>query len=237
MFVWLVGVCSGQLDLMSVKALTLINNCRFCFYAGTLISASLIRLCFNAVCVRSILKDSVEDVIYMILCSSGLVVKLYSGSPFVYSGVSETSYYLSVLGVKWAVLPSVGVIDTALSYLGYEFTSVWGKSVVITKLSKKSLVNNKLFSLENICDVKPLLVVYLSVRLVPFFCKLATYCYGRDCPVVCVFKSGWDAEVFLLSSLRWLERDISCSNVVRMVLLIVGKALLLCVCSGSKLMH
>ncbi|AUG34061.1 Cobalt-precorrin-4 C(11)-methyltransferase [Candidatus Hodgkinia cicadicola] len=233
--VWIIGINSGQLDLISLKALTLISNCKFCFYVGSLINISVLKLCSNAVCVRSVLKDSVEEVVYMMLCSEGLTVRLHSGSPFVYSGVNETSFYLSLIGLRCVVLPSVSVIDTALAYFGCEFTSVWSKSVVITRLSKKSLVGNKLFGLESICSFKPLLVLYLSVRLIPFFCKLAVYAYCLDCPVVCVFKSSWHAEAFLLSNLRWLQQDVRRSCAARMVLVIVGKALLSCAYSVNKL--
>ncbi|XXN19797.1 MAG: SAM-dependent methyltransferase [Candidatus Hodgkinia cicadicola] len=235
MFVWLIGVTSGQLDLLSLKALTIISNCRFCFYASSLISSSLLRLCSNAICVRPTLRDSIEDIIYMILCSKGLVAKLYSGSPFFYSGVNETSFYLNMLNIKYSVLPSVNVIDTALSYLGYEFTSIWNKSVIITRLSKKNVINSKLFSLESICNLKPLLILYLSVRLIPYFAALAAYNYGLDCPVICVFKSSWGSEAFMLSSVRWLQRDISCSRYTRAVLIIVGRALMSCKHFSSKL--
>ncbi|ATY93508.1 Cobalt-precorrin-4 C(11)-methyltransferase [Candidatus Hodgkinia cicadicola] len=237
MFVWLIGITSGQLDLLSLKALTIISSCKFCFYAGSLININLLRLCSNAICVRSILRDSIEDIIYMFLCSKGLVVKLYSGSPFFYSGINETSFYLNMLNIKYSILPGVSVIDTAFSYLGYEFTSVWSRSVIITKLNKKSVTNSKLFSLESICSFKPIIVLYLSVRLIPYFCKVATYNYSLDCPVVCIFKSSWGSEIFMLSSLRWLQQDIVCSRSVRMILLIVGKALLSCRCFSNKLTY
>ncbi|XXM93390.1 MAG: SAM-dependent methyltransferase [Candidatus Hodgkinia cicadicola] len=229
------GVNSGQLDLISLKALTLISNCRFCFYAGSIIGTDVLRLCANAVCARCVLKDSIEDVVYMLLCSRGLVVKLYSGSPFVYSGINETSFYLNALGLKCVVLPSVSVIDTALSYFGYEFTSAWNSSVVITKLNKRSLTNNKLFCLESVCGFKPLLILYLSARLIPFLCKLAVYTYGLDCPVVCIFKSSWSAEMFLLSNLRWFQQDIKRACAIRMALVIMGKALTSCKHSANKL--
>lgn len=233
--VWIIGVTSGQLDLISLKAFTLISNCKFCFYVGSLINTSLLKLCSNAVCVRSVLEDSAEEVVYTMLCSEGLTVRLQSGSPFVYSSVNETSFYLGLIGLRCVVVPSVSVIDTALAYFGREFTSVWNKSVVITRLSKKSLVGSKLLSLENVCSFKPLLVLYLSVRLIPFFCKLAVYAYCIDCPVVCVFKSSWHTEAFLLSNLRWLQQDVKRARAIRMALIIVGKALLACRHSDSKL--
>ncbi len=51
-------------------------------------------------------------------------MRLCSGSPFVYSGGSEFNFYLSVLGIKNTSLPSVGALDTALCYLGFECSSV-----------------------------------------------------------------------------------------------------------------
>ncbi|XXM93690.1 hypothetical protein AAHH87_00300 [Candidatus Hodgkinia cicadicola] len=119
-------------------------------------------------------------------------------------------------------------MDTALCYLGFECFSAWNRCVVITRLSKKSITNSKLFGLESLSSFKPLLALYLSVRLVSFFCKLSASAYGLDCPVLCVFKSSWAQEAFLLSSLRWLRSDIRRTLAQRIVLLIVGKALMNC---------
>ncbi|MFP3039652.1 MAG: SAM-dependent methyltransferase, partial [Candidatus Hodgkinia cicadicola] len=128
--IWLVGVPSGSLDLISLKSMLLIRSCKFCFYTSSLLSSNILRQCTSAVLVKSVLHDSLESILYMILCAKGTIVKLCSGSLFLYSGVREASFYLKMLSLPFSVVPSVGVLDVAFSYLGYELVSAWNKTIL-----------------------------------------------------------------------------------------------------------
>ncbi|MFP3039080.1 MAG: SAM-dependent methyltransferase, partial [Candidatus Hodgkinia cicadicola] len=106
--VWLIGVPSGRLDLLSLRALTLIRNCKSCFYSSSLISEEVLTLCTSAVLVKDVLNDSIEDVSYMMLTSvktGGITVKLYSGSLFVYSGMQELTFRLNCIGIPFEIVP------------------------------------------------------------------------------------------------------------------------------------
>lgn len=83
----------------------------------------MLRQCASAVLVKNVLHDSLDNILYMMLCAKGIIVNLCSDSLFLHSGLRETSFYLKMLSLPFSVVPSVGVLDVAFSYLGYEFVS------------------------------------------------------------------------------------------------------------------
>ncbi|MFP3040149.1 MAG: SAM-dependent methyltransferase [Candidatus Hodgkinia cicadicola] len=227
--VWLIGVPSGRLDLLSLKALTLIKNCKHCFYSSSLISEDVLSLCSSAVLVKDVLNDSIEDILYMLLTSvksGGITVKLYSGSLFVYSGMQELTFHLRSIGISFEVVPSVGTLEVAFAHLGCEFFTPWNESVVITKVTKRSMNNRKLTCLESLSNSSPMLVLYLSIRLASYVTSILTAGYGKFCPVLCVYKAAWNEETYLLTKLSTLSADVKALSTTRSVVIAVGRSLL-----------
>ncbi len=128
--------------------------------------------------------------IYFILCNKGLVIKLYSGGLFDYSGINEIAFYLNILGVPFATLPSVGILDTAFSYLGLGFDLLVNRNIIITRITKRSLINSKFICEQTLAESQPIIVAYLSIRLVPYLCKILSWTFGKYCPILCVYKSS-----------------------------------------------
>ncbi|MGP1925307.1 MAG: SAM-dependent methyltransferase, partial [Candidatus Hodgkinia cicadicola] len=227
--VWLIGVPSGRLDLLSLKALTLIRNCKSCFYSSSLISEEVLSLCTSAELVKDVLNDSIEDVLYMLLTSvqsGGITVKLYSGSLFVYSGLQELTFHLNSIGIPFEIVPSVGTLEVAFSQFGCEFFTPWNRSVVVTKVTKRPLDNRKLLCLETLSSVTPVLVLYLSVRLASYVATVLSSEYGKFCPVLCIYRATWNEETYLLTKLSSLSSDVRALSTTRTVVMIIGRSLL-----------
>ncbi|MGP1918167.1 MAG: SAM-dependent methyltransferase [Candidatus Hodgkinia cicadicola] len=227
--VWFIGVPSGRLDLLSLKALTLIKNCKSCFYSSSLISSDVLSLCASAGLVKDVLNDSIEDVLYMLLTSvesGGITVKLYSGSLFVYSGLQELTFQLNFVGIPFEVVPSVGTLEVAFAQLGCEFFTPWSRTLVVTKVTKRSTDCRKLTCLETLSRAVPMLVLYLSVRLSAYVASVLTGEYGKFCPVLCVYRATWNEETYLLTKLSSLSADVRALSTQRTVVMIIGRSLL-----------
>lgn len=227
--IWFIGVPSGRLDLLSLKALALLRNCQSCFYASSLISEDVLSLCSSATLVKDTLNDSVEDVLYMMMVSAstgGITVKLYSGSLSVYSGMQELAFHMRSLGMHFAVVPSVGALDVAFAQLGYEFFTPWNRAIVITKVTKRPTNNRKLLCLESLANATPLLVLFLSVRLMSYVGTALLASYGSNCPTLCVYRSAWNEETYLLTRLSKLSTDVRALSLNRTAMLIIGRSLL-----------
>ncbi|MGP1922002.1 MAG: SAM-dependent methyltransferase [Candidatus Hodgkinia cicadicola] len=227
--VWLIGVPAGRLDLLSLKALTLIRNCKACFYSSSLITEDILSLCSSAELVKDVLNDSIEDVLYMLLTSvksGGITIKLYSGSLFVYSGLQELTIHLNSIGIPFEVVPSVGALEVAFAQLGCEFFTPWNRSIVVTKVTKRSTDNRKLLCLETLSRAAPALVLYLSIRLATYVATVLASEYGKLCPVVCVYRATWNEETYLLTNLSRLSADVRALSITRTAVVIIGRSLL-----------
>ncbi len=225
--VWFAGIPSGSLDLISVKTLTLIRNCKLCICANSLLNNKMLGYCGKVLLLKNNYKCQIEQIIYLILCCKGLVIKLHSGCVFGYSGFNEIIFYLNILGISFAVIPSIGVIDTVFSYLGWEFDSVINKSIIIVRLTKQTLVDGKLVCGRGLLEIHPILVAYLTTRLVPYVVKLLSQIFGNFCPIICVCKSSWRMETYLLTNISHLINDIKRLSMLRMTLVIVGRSILI----------
>ncbi|PIM95746.1 Cobalt-precorrin-4 C(11)-methyltransferase [Candidatus Hodgkinia cicadicola] len=223
---WFIGLPSGGLDLISIRALTLIKNCKLCICSSSLINRKLLSYCDKTIWVQNNLNYQIERMIYFVLCSRGIVVKLHSGSMLGYSGVNELAFYLNILGVQFTILPSVGAMDTAFSYLGWEPDFTINKGIIITKITKKSIVSNKLFCKWTLMELNPIVVIYLASRLIQYVCDALCQTFGKHCLVVCVFKSNWHSEIYLLTNLYHLHGDLKRASILRLTMIIANKSLL-----------
>ncbi|PIM95334.1 Cobalt-precorrin-4 C(11)-methyltransferase [Candidatus Hodgkinia cicadicola] len=223
---WFIGLPSGGLDLISIKALTLIKNCKLCICSSSLINRKLLSYCDETIWIQNNLNYQIERIIYFVLCSKGIVVKLHSGSMLGYSGINELAFYLNILGVPFTILPSVGAMDTAFSYLGWEPDYSINKGIIITRITKTSIVNNKFLCKRTLMESNPIVVIYLASRLIQYVCDALYQAFGKYCSVVCVFKSNWHSEVYLLTNLYHLHGDLKRASILRLNMIIANNTLL-----------
>ncbi|PIM95677.1 Cobalt-precorrin-4 C(11)-methyltransferase [Candidatus Hodgkinia cicadicola] len=234
---WFIGLPSGGLDLISIKALTLIKNCKLCICPGSLINRKLLSYCDETIWIQDNLNYQTERIIYFILCSRGIIVKLHSGSMFGYSGINEIIFYLNMLGILFTIIPSIGALDTAFSYLGWEPTSMVNRGIYITRIIKKSIISNKIPCKRMLIETNSIVVFYLSARLIHYVCDVFYQTFGKDYHVICVFKSNWHSEIYLLTNLNHLHNDLKRTSILRISMIISGKSLLTSRYCSHKLMN
>ncbi len=224
--VWFIGLSSGGLDLISIKVLTLIKNCKLCICPGSLIDRKLLSYCDETIWIQNNLKYQTERIIYFILCSKGINVKLHSGSMFGYSGTSEVAFYLNILGITFKVIPSIGALDTAFSYLGWEPALLINRGIYITRITRKSVISNKLLCKRTLVEAGSIVAIYLASRTIHYVCDILYQAFGKGCLVVCVFKSNWHSEIYLLTNIYQLHNDLKRASILRMSMIIIGRSLL-----------
>ncbi len=224
--VWFIGLPSGGLDLISIKGLNLIKNCKLCICPRSLINRKLLSCCDKTIWIQNNLKYQTERMIYFMLCSKGITVKFYSGNMFDYSGTSEIAFYLNILGITFTILPSVGVFDTVFSYLGWEPDPLINRGIYITRIIRGSIISNKLLCKRTLIEAGSIVAIYLASRTIHYVCDVLYQAFGRNCPIVCVFKSDWHPEVYLLTNLYQLHNDLKRVSILRMGMIIVGRSLL-----------
>ncbi len=222
--VWFVGISSGRLDLINVKTLILVKVCDVCLYAGSMLIKFVTKYCNNAKLVKNTIKDKLEDIILFIcLYKSYNVVRVHSGDLGFFSNVDEQIYYCKLLSVELSVVSNVGMISIASSWLQQECVHV--NCMLIAKLNRRSVLKQRLFNMESLCVLKPVIALFLSVRLIGSLCNALICKLGSNCSVICWYKFAWNCEVCFLSDLVSLENDVTTMRISRLLFIVIKRDL------------
>ncbi|MCU1594080.1 MAG: cobalt-precorrin-4 C11-methyltransferase, partial [Frankiales bacterium] len=137
--VFFVGAGPGAADLVTVRALRLLEKAAVVVYAGALVPEELLASCpTDATLVDSanLDLDQIVAVLSEAHAAGKDVVRLHSGDPSVFSAMAEQARRLDALGVPWQVVPGVPAFAAAAAALGRELTVPGvGQTVILTRIA------------------------------------------------------------------------------------------------------
>ncbi|MDQ3157518.1 MAG: SAM-dependent methyltransferase, partial [Actinomycetota bacterium] len=108
MTVHFVGAGPGAADLLTLRAVALLNDTDVCVYAGTYIDEAVLSHCPERAQLIDTQDLNLDQIIGHIVDAhtEGLdVVRLCSGDPSIYSALAEQTRRLDERGVPWDVTP------------------------------------------------------------------------------------------------------------------------------------
>ncbi len=141
MTVHFVGAGPGAADLLTVRAVRLLESCDVCVYAGTYVDAVL-ALCrpeTKLVDTQHLDLDAITGTLVAAHGDGLDVVRLCSGDPSLYSALTEQTRRLDAAEVPWDVTPGVPAYAAAAAALGVELTvPELVQTVVLTRTQARS---------------------------------------------------------------------------------------------------
>lgn len=229
MTVHFVGAGPGAADLLTIRAVRLLNAADVCVYAGTYLDAATLGHCreqARLVDTQDLDLDQITEVLVTAHRDGLEVVRLCSGDPSVYSALAEQTRRLDAASVPWDVTPGVPAYAAAAALVGTELT-VPGlvQSVVLTRAQARSTAMPPTEELERFAASGATLVLHLAItrarelagRLAPF--------YGANCPVVVVYRASQPTEVVLRATLADLGDQVEAAGLRQAAVILVGPAL------------
>lgn len=229
MTVFFVGAGPGAADLVTVRALRLIERAAVVVYAGALVPAELLDSC--PVDARLVDSASLDlDQILAVITSAqadGLdVVRLHSGDPSVFSAVAEQARRLDALGIDWEMVPGVPAFAAAAASLGRELTVPGvGQTVILTRIGVDATPMPPGEDLASLSRSRSTMVVHLAVQRIDQVVAELTPAYGPDCPVAVVARASRPDEVVLRGTLATIASLVAQAGVKRTAVIIVGAVL------------
>ncbi|MEZ0052809.1 precorrin-4/cobalt-precorrin-4 C11-methyltransferase [Mycobacterium sp. MAA66] len=230
MTVYFIGAGPGAADLITVRGQRLLQTCRVCLYAGSIMPDDLLALCPADARVIDTGPLDLEQIIGELTDAqaAGLdVARLHSGDPSIYSALAEQCRRLDALGIDYEIVPGVPAFAAAAAILGRELT-VPGVAQTVT-LSRVATLSTAMPDGEDLVTLSrpgATLVLHLAAaqidNIVP---QLLDGGYRPETPCAVVAYASWPTEQVLKCTLADLAEQMKAAGITKTAVIIVGDVL------------
>ncbi|WP_106848929.1 precorrin-4 C(11)-methyltransferase [Blastococcus sp. Marseille-P5729] len=229
MTVHFIGAGPGAHDLLTVRAVRLLQSSPVCLYAGTYLDDEVLSHCPPGAELIDTQRLNLDEIIEHMTRATGEgkdVARLCSGDPSVYSAIAEQARRLDREGVPWDITPGVPAYAATAALIGRELTvPEVAQSVVLTRAQRDSTRMPPSETLAAFAQTRATLVLHLAIRHTRRLAEeLAPY-YGADCPVVVGSQVSQPEEVVLRGTLADIAGQVEAHGLRQAAVIIIGWAL------------
>ncbi len=226
--VYIVGAGPGDPDLLTVKALKLIQQADVLVYANSLVPPQILSAIRPSAEKIATANMTLEDIVPLMIervREGKSVVRLHSGDPSLYSAIHEQMLQLSEAEVPFEVIPGISAFQAAAAKLNVELTiPAQVQSIILTRISGRTQVPET-EELSGLAAHKASLCLYLSARHVQASQVQLMKHYPAQTPVAICFRVGWPDEQITVVPLEKMAEVTESENLVRTTLYIISPAL------------
>ena len=229
MTVHFIGAGPGAPDLLTLRAVRLIEACPVCVYAGALVPQAVLDHApagARLVDTQNLELDEIVDELRGAHERGEDVARLQSGDLSIYSAVAEQLRRLDELGIPWDVTPGVPAFAAAAAALGQELTLPGvAQTVILTRYARRATPMPEGESLARLAAHGTTLVIHLGARAISELAAELIPHYGADCPVAVVAWASWPEQLVLRGTLASIAGEVEQAGVRRTAVILVGPAL------------
>jgi precorrin-4/cobalt-precorrin-4 C11-methyltransferase len=227
--VFFVGAGPGAADLVTVRALRLLEKAAVVVYAGALVPTELLASCPPDTRLVDSAPMDLDEILAVLVEShaAGLdVVRLHSGDPSVFSAVAEQTRRLDAAGVPWEMVPGVPAFAAAAAALRRELTVPGiGQTVILSRIAVDATPMPAGEDLATLSQSRSTLVLHLAVQHIERVVDELVPAYGADCPVAVVARASRPDELIVRGTLGDIAAQVRAAGVLRTAVIVVGRVL------------
>ncbi|CAN4110419.1 unnamed protein product [Withania somnifera] len=235
--VFLVGTGPGDPELLTLKALRIIQNADLLLY-DRLVSNEVLdlvgpgaRLLYvgKTAGYHSRTQEEIHELLLSFAEAGANVVRLKGGDPLVFGRGGEEMDFLQQKGIQVKVIPGITAASGISAELGIPLThrGVANSVRFLTGHSRKG-GTDPLFVAENAADPDSTLVVYMGLSTFPSLAsKLIHHGLPTDTPAVAIERGTTPQQRMVFAELKNLADDIVSHQLESPTLIIIGKVVAL----------
>jgi precorrin-4/cobalt-precorrin-4 C11-methyltransferase len=224
-----VGAGPGAADLLTLRAVRLLQGCAVCLYAGSLVPAEVLEHCRPGTRLVDTAELTLDQIVAELVAAHAAghdVVRLCSGDPSVFSAIAEQCRRLDRAGAPYDITPGVPAFAAAAAVLGRELTVPGiGQTVVLTRVAHEATPMPAGENLATLGASGATLVLHLAVQHLDRIVAELTPHYGPDCPVAVVAFASRPDEQIIRGQLDDIAGAVRAAGVRRTAVIIVGRVL------------
>jgi precorrin-4/cobalt-precorrin-4 C11-methyltransferase len=224
-----IGAGPGAPDLITVRALRLIERCPVCLYAGSLVPREVVAAAPAGARVVDTAPLTLDEIVAEMerAHAAGLdVARVHSGDVSIYGAVAEQMRRLDALGIAYDVTPGVPAFAAAAAALKAELTlPEVAQTVILTRTAVRASAMPEGEDLARLGASGATLAIHLSVNNLAKVVRELTPLYGADCPAVVAYRVSWPDERLVRGTLATIRDEVKAAGITRTALILVGRTL------------
>ena len=228
--VWFVGAGPGAADLLTLRAVRVIEAADVVIWAASLVHEDVLQHARAGALVVDSAELALEGVrpLYERAVREGLVVaRIHSGDPALWGAVQEQRELCDELGLDYETVPGVSAFSAVAALVERELTvPEVAQSVVLTRLEGGKTPMPPRESVREFARHGTTMALFLSAaRSGQLADELLAGGYPADTPCVVAFAATWPDELVVHCSLAELEAACKQHKLWKHTLVLVGPAL------------
>jgi precorrin-4/cobalt-precorrin-4 C11-methyltransferase len=224
-----IGAGPGAADLLTLRAVRLLESSPVCMYAGTYIDDQILAHCppgATLIDSQHLDLDQITEHLAAADQRGDDVARLCSGDPSIYSALAEQTRRLDEAGVSWDVTPGVPAYAAAAAIIGRELTvPELAQTVILTRTQAVSTAMPETESLGYLAKTRATMILHLAIRRIRQICAELAPAYGTDCPVAVVARATQPNELVLRGTLATIADQVETAGLRQAAVIMVGQAL------------
>ncbi len=229
MTVYFIGAGPGDPDLITVKGLRKIKECKYCLYAGSLVPQDVVMAAQEGTVIMdtaSMTLDETHSAIEEADKNGHDVARVHSGDPSLYGAIAEQIRKLVKSNIAYEIIPGVPAYAAMAAVMKQELTiPEVAQSIVLTRTAMKSTGMPEKETIENFAKTGTTLAIHLSIRNMRTLERELMPYYGADCPVVVGYRLTWPDQLLIRGTLSNIRKKVRESKITRTALVMIGPAL------------
>jgi precorrin-4/cobalt-precorrin-4 C11-methyltransferase len=224
-----IGAGPGAADLLTLRAVSLMQASPVCLYAGTYIGAEVLAHCPDGAELIDTQHLNLGQITSHLVEANRRgrdVARLCSGDPSIYSALAEQTRRLDEAGVPWDVTPGVPAYAAAAAILGRELTAPeLSQTVILTRAQARSTAMPEREALPLLAKAKATIVLHLAITRIRQVVADLLPDYGPEAPAAVVANASAADEMVLRGTLADIAAQVEAAGLRRAAVIIVGNAL------------
>jgi precorrin-4/cobalt-precorrin-4 C11-methyltransferase len=208
--IYFIGAGPGDPDLITVKAMKILQIADVVLYTGSLVPKEVLSWCRDDASIQDSQGMKYPEIFDILQNNKDkIVARVHTGDPSIYSTIAKQIEFLKEQDIEYSVIPGVSAAFGAAASLGIEYTIPGvSQTIILSRVAGKT-PNPE--DLSNILACKnSSLVFYLSILLLKKLKKQALELgYSPNTPCWVVEKATWEDEKIYKGTISNIEEQVS----------------------------
>jgi precorrin-4/cobalt-precorrin-4 C11-methyltransferase len=223
-----IGAGPGDPELLTIKAVKVLEDADVIIYAGSLVNPDILQYAKSDSQVMNSAPMNLEEILEIMEISTlegKLVARVHTGDPSIYGAIGEQIQYLKEKNISFEIIPGVSSLFATAAALGAELTlPEVSQTVIITRPAGRTSKPER-EAIFRLAKHQATMCIFLGVHMIDKVVDELLTSYDLDTPVAVVQKASWPEEKILRGTLDNIAKKVEDSGIEKTAIIVVGDVL------------